>query len=43
MLFGFSSMNTHRQLQPAALAVAREERGFESGLVRRAEPDPNLG
>jgi probable F420-dependent oxidoreductase len=30
MLCGFSSMNTHRQVQPADLAVALEERGFES-------------
>ena len=30
MKIGFSSMNTHRQIQPAELAVAVEERGFES-------------
>jgi len=30
MLVGFSSMNTHRQVPPAELAVAVEERGFES-------------
>jgi len=27
---GYSSMNTHTQIQPAELAVAVEERGFES-------------
>jgi probable F420-dependent oxidoreductase len=30
MRYGFSSMNTHLQVQPAELAVAVEERGFES-------------
>ena len=30
MRIGFSSMNTHLQLPPAELAMAVEERGFES-------------
>jgi len=30
MEYGFSSMNTHLQVQPSELAVAVEERGFES-------------
>ena len=30
MKIGYSSMNTHTQIQPAELAVAVEERGFES-------------
>jgi probable F420-dependent oxidoreductase len=30
MHIGYSSMNTHTQIQPAELAVAVEERGFES-------------
>lgn len=30
MQYGFSSMNTHLQVQPAELALAVEERGFES-------------
>ncbi|MAG33899.1 MAG: LLM class F420-dependent oxidoreductase [Deltaproteobacteria bacterium] len=30
MQYGFSSMNTHLQVQPAELAPAVEERGFES-------------